>query len=163
MSKAFTRETDDGPEVPVTRRPGSGLPPGATNYLTEGGARRLREELDRLLEAAGSANGDGSAGGGSQDRQRFLRELLRTAVVVKPSTGSVNRVRFGTRVTVRGVEGATATYHIVGVDEADPEQGRISCISPLARALANRCCGEQVRFEVPSGTETSEILSIERG
>src|SRR5215217_3832076 len=49
MSKAFVRESDfdDLPELPP---PSSGLPPGAKNYMTAGGAERLREELNRLLD-----------------------------------------------------------------------------------------------------------------
>src|SRR5438552_6904579 len=50
MSKAFTRESDDLPDVPVVARQPSPLPPGAKNYLTPDGARRLREELDRLVQ-----------------------------------------------------------------------------------------------------------------
>jgi transcription elongation factor GreB len=158
MSKAFTKETDDAPEVTQGRRPGSGLPPGATNYLTTLGARRLRDELDRLTEAV--AEGE-AGGGGTQDRMRYLRELLRTAVVMR-STGPANRVRFGNRVEVRGADGVIVSYRIVGVDEADPEQGEISCISPLARALTNRSRGDQVQFEIPGGTVAFEILSIAR-
>lgn len=158
MSKAFTKETDDAPEAPQGRRPGSGLPPGATNYLTAQGARRFRDELDRLTE---SSAGDGSDGGSKQDRMRYLRELLRTAVVMR-STGPANRVRFGNRIEVRGADGVIVSYRIVGVDEADPEQGEISCISPLARALTNRSRGDQVQLEIPGGTVAFEILSIAR-
>lgn len=160
MSKAFTKETDDAPEAPQGRRPGSGLPPGATNYLTAQGARRFRDELDRLTETSAGGVADGG-GGGAQDRMRYLRELLRTAVVMR-STGPTNRVRFGNRVEVRAADGVIASYHIVGVDEADPEQGEISCISPLARALTNRSRGDQVQLEIPGGTVALEILSIAR-
>ena len=51
MSKAFTRESDDLPDEPVAARQRSPLPPGAKNYVTPQGARRLREELDRLAQA----------------------------------------------------------------------------------------------------------------
>ena len=49
---------------------------------------------------------------------------------------------------------------IVGVDEADPETGRISWISPLARVLLSRRAGDKVRFQSPAGVEELTILKV---
>lgn len=160
VSKAFTKETDDSPEIPASRRPGSGLPPGASNYLTASGARRFREELERLTEGGGSPVGNPAGEHGGPERIRYLRELLGSAVVVRATAGSLTQVRFGARVAVRAGDGRTVSYRIVGVDEAEPDRGEISCISPIARALTNRRVGERIRLETPGGTEEMEILSI---
>lgn len=163
MSKAFTKETDDSPEVLAVRRPGAGLPPGASNYLTAVGARQFREELDQLLEKGATPDEKGTGANGRPERIRYLRELLGSAVVVRPSPGKLNRVCFGAGVSVRVPDGTIVGYRIVGVDEARPERGEISCISPLSRALTNRRVGERIRLETPGGIEDMEILSITGG
>src|SRR6185295_19111098 len=64
MSKAFTREDDNVPDQPAVRRTASALPPGAKNYLTVAGERRLRAELEELLqsERSGKAGETGKSG-----------------------------------------------------------------------------------------------------
>jgi transcription elongation factor GreB len=62
-------------------------------------------------------------------------------------------------VTIDGPEGRE-TFTIVGVDETDFENGRISWLSPVARALMNARVGERVRFNYPCGDEQVEVLSI---
>ena len=99
MSKAFTKE-DDLPDPGTPRRLPSALPPGAKNYITPEGVRRLREELDRLVDkerppaaaaASALATATGSADPGAIDRLQaidarieHLRGSLETAVVVSP-------------------------------------------------------------------------------
>ncbi len=163
------------------------LPAGAANYVTKAGYQRLREEFEQLVKvdrpalvqvvswAAG--NGDRSENGdyiyGKKrlreiDRRiRYLTKRLETAVVVDPQEQeNLTQVFFGATVTIMEYAegGATdeqrATYQIVGVDEADAGVGRISWISPLARALMKAREGDLVRFQSPAGWREIEIGEI---
>ena len=167
MSKAFTRESDDLPDVPVVARQPSPLPPGAKNYVTPDGARRLREELDRLVQverprqAASPDNPEAKRQLHVLDQRiYYLQRSLQSAVVVAPPIVPVAGVRFGASVTVRDRTGVESRYRIVGVDETDIDRGWISWLSPIAKALLNARLGERVRFKIPAGQEDLEILSI---
>jgi transcription elongation factor GreB len=167
MSKAFTRESDDAPDLPATPRR-SALPPGAKNYLTAAGERSMREELERLLNserpALAATNSDAESKTRlSQVDQRILelQQSLQTAVVVPPPSADMpaDRVRFGATVTVRQ-RGVQTRYRIVGVDEADFDRGWVSWLSPIAKALVNTRTGQRVKFKFPSGEEELEIVAV---
>ena len=172
MSKAFTRESDDLPDQPELPRPSSSLPQGAKNYLTPDGARRLREELDRLRtersRIAGETKSEGLSGASPHQRQLqvldqrilHLQESLQSAVVVSPPSSPEDRVRFGATVTVRERNGSESRYRIVGVDETDLDRGWVSWLSPIAKALLNARLGQRVRFKFPSGDTELEIVKI---
>lgn len=166
MSKAFTRESDETPELPIRPRVPSPLPPGTKNYLTADGARRLQAELDRLTQierpklAAIQDDPDVRRRRQSLDRQiQSLHQSLATAVVVPPSPGPWEKVGFGATVTVRRRSGETR-YRIVGIDETDADRGWVSWLSPIAKALLNAKLGQRVRFQFPSGEEELEIAGI---
>ena len=160
---------------------GAALPAGTVNYVTPAGFRALEEELRRLsrverprvveVVAWAAGNGDRSENGdyiyGKRrlreiDRRiRFLRKRLESAQVVDPTQQKArDRVFFGARVTYAGADGAETTVKIVGVDEADLAQGRISWLSPVARALLRAREGDSVAVRTPAGTETLEVLAI---
>jgi len=167
MSKAFTRESDDLPDEPVVTRQRSPLPPGAKNYVTPEGARRLREELDQLVQvdrprqAASPDNPETKRQLQVLDQRiYYLQRSLQSAVVVAPPSMPEAGVRFGASVTVRDRSGGESRYRIVGVDETDIDRGWVSWLSPIAKALLNARLGERVRFKVPSGEEELEIVSI---
>ena len=167
MSKAFTRESDDLPDVPIRSHQPSQLPPGAKNYLTPDGARRLREELDRLTQldrprAAGLLDESESKRQLQMldERIRYLEQSLQTAVVVPRPDAHEDRVRFGATVTVRERSGGESCYRIVGVDETDLDRGWVSWLSPIAKALLNARTGQRVRFRSPSGEQELEIVGI---
>lgn len=167
MSKAFTRESDDAPEESVVARLVPTLPPGAKNYLTPDGARRMREELNRLLEAerpklAAMADKVEAARQAQvfDQRIRHLQQSLQSAVVTGPPAVTEDRVRFGATVTVRELSGAEEQYRIVGVDETDTDRGWVSWLSPIARALLNARRGQKVRLRLPAGDEELEIMGI---
>jgi transcription elongation factor GreB len=63
-------------------------------------------------------------------------------------------------VTVRESDGSETSYRIVGVDETNADENRVSWMSPIAKALLNRKQGERIRFKFPSGEETLEIIEI---
>jgi transcription elongation factor GreB len=166
MSKAFTREENEGPDLPELSRRPSALPAGSTNYMTRAGADRLREELVRLIEVerpkllALSSDPETKRRLAILDQRIFqLEQSLESAQVMSPPD-SGDRVTFGATVTVRYRNGEQHIYRIVGVDEADADRGWISWRSPIARALINAKPGQQVRFESPDGEEIIEILQI---
>lgn len=170
MSKAFTRESDDVPDQPVLRQ-SSALPAGAKNYLTPDGARRFREELERLVQVdrpplAAAPPEDAEAKRqllSLEARVRQLHQSLESAIVVPPPVTPEERarVRFGATVTVRLPSGEVESYRIVGVDETDIDRGWVSWLSPIAKALLDAQHSQRVRFKFPSGEEELEIVRIE--
>ena len=145
----------------------SALAPGAKNYITPAGARKLRDELQQLVEITRPALANSTADPEAKRQlarldQRIaqLEESLRSSEIITPLDSPADSVRFGATVTVRESDGNEATYRIVGVDETDVDRGWISWISPLAKALLNGRRGERIRFKFPSGEETLEILDI---
>lgn len=180
MNKAFVREDDEADEEALS--PALKLPAGVRNYITPHGHARLRDELEHLVKrerpsvveivAWAASNGDRSENGdyiyGKRrlreiDRRiRFLSKRLDFAEVVDPLRQGDNRqVFFGATVTVADLEGeAENTYIIVGVDEADVARGRISWVSPLARALIKSREGDVIRFQSPAGIRELEILEV---
>ena len=180
MNKAFVKneDSDDDEELP----PSLAIPAGARNYITPGGHARLKSELDHLLRTErpqvvevvhwAASNGDRSENGdyiyGKRrlreiDRRiRFLTKRLGIAEVVDPARQqSADQVFFGATVTIGDEQGGEQTYQIVGVDETDFARGRISWISPLARALLKAREGDLVRFQSPAGWREIEVLTIE--
>ena len=167
MSKAFTHEENEGPDIPDLPPLSSALAPGARNYITAAGAQKLRDELQRAVEVtrpslASSSDDPDAKRQLARLGQRImqLEESLQSAEIVVPPDGPAEVVRFGSTVTVRESDGREATYRIVGVDEVDPDRGWVSWLSPIAKTLLNRKRGERIRFKFPSGEETLEILEI---
>lgn len=167
MSRAFVRESDVSPlpELPAQVSP---LPPGAKNYVTPGGAARLREELKRRVEIerpplASAPADDTDAKRELQtldQRIRYLQESLRTAEITPPPTDGADAVRFGATVKVRESDGTESTYRIVGVDEIDLDRNWVSWLSPLARALMNARPGQRVALKAPRGARELEIVDV---
>jgi transcription elongation factor GreB len=181
MSKAFVAESEEA-DADAESAESAALPVGTQNYMTPAGYTRLQAELAYLVKTErprvvsvvswAAGNGDRSENGdyiyGKKrlreiDRRiRFLGKRLESAVVVDPGAReATERVYFGATVTVAEANGVAGTYSIVGIDEADPARGRISWISPLARALLKAEAGDMVRFQAPGGTRELEILAVE--
>lgn len=150
--------------------------------MTAGGYSRLEEELRRLkneerpavikaIEEA-RAHGDLSENAeyhAAKERQSFIEGRLEEieskvsrAVVIDPSTLSGTTVMFGATVTIVDEEtDEESTYQIVGTEEANIKEGRLSIAAPLARALIAKSIGESVDVQAPSGSRSYEILSLE--
>ena len=165
MTRVFTREPDSGTEEIPAFRPQ--LPPGTRNFITRVGADELRQRLTDLLErkqALGTRSIEASATVEADLRklESAIRRLQQTlaSVVVAEIPADQEKVAFGATVTVRHGKGAEAAYQIVGVEEADPERGSISWISPLARTLLLRRAGDTVRFRSPAGDEELAIMKV---
>ncbi len=168
MSKAFTKESDEGPGNEVHAEPKDPLPAGVKNYVTPEGAAALREELLRLEGEPRTKAGADNKGGAAKKRlealerrAQFLRERVANMTVVDPVSQDKDSVHFGATVTVADEEGNEKSYHIVGVDESDPAKGRISWISPIAKALISARVGDVVTLELPDGNAELEILQID--
>ena len=147
MSRAFIKEDVDLPERSGRKRSASGLPPGATNYITARGAKRLRDELQKL-RAANAA----------RERVAELEQILASVHVVDPPDALSNSVTFGATVTVKDKEGATETLTIVGVDELNFERDAVSWISPLGKALLAADMGDWVKLD---NERSAKIVKIE--
>ena len=148
MSRAFIKEDVDPPERSGRKRSSSGLPPGATNYITARGAKRLRDELQKLRAAnVGS------------ERIVELEHILASVHVVDPPDPASNSVGFGATVTVKDEKGLTETFTVVGVDELDLEPDAVSWISPIGKALLAADMGDSIRL---ADGRTAKIVKIER-
>ncbi len=94
-------------------------------------------------------------------RLHFLNDKIERAVVVDPSTLSGHRAVFGATVTFEDEDGNKKTYQIVGEDEVDAANGKISHRSPVGRALLGKQKGDVVTIVRPAGEIEIEILKIE--
>jgi transcription elongation factor GreB len=180
MSKAFSKENDQDDEDQDF--PAPGVPAGLKNYITPAGFKRLKDEALHLLDKErpelvkvihwAASNGDRSENAdyiyGKRrlreiDRRiRFLTKRLDAAVVVDPAAREeTDQVFFGATVTLVDAQGTEKTYSIVGIDETDMSRGRISWISPLAKALIKARDGDTVVVKTPGGDETLEVVGVE--
>ncbi|OZI34170.1 transcription elongation factor GreB [Bordetella genomosp. 10] len=179
MNKAFVKESDqdDDEDIPQAQA----LPPGTRNYITPQGYARLRDELAHLMTVErpavvqvvswAASNGDRSENGDYlygkkrlreiDRRMRFLTRRLDIAEVVDPALQpNRDQVFFGATVLYLDKGGDEHEVSIVGVDEAEPLAGKISWISPVARALIKAREGDTVTLRTPGGVETLEILEV---
>ena len=176
MSKAFLREDDSEDTVPPPAAEPSAPP---RNYITPAGFARLAAERKQLVEverpqvvrtvAWAAANGDRSENGDYlygkkrlreiDRRVRFLIKRLESAEVVHSAGRDTDQVFFGATVKVRS-KADVREITIVGVDEVDPAHGRVSWVSPIARALIKAREGDTITFRAPGGEERLEILEV---
>lgn len=168
MSSAFIDEDSEHleelPEIPQSKNPG---------YITPKGLRMLNIELGRLHHEARPPLIDLVERGGTnaaaseielarvEQRIRYLEGRIARSIIVDPSAAAPDRVHFGSAVTVRDHNGETTRYEIVGEDETDPEHDRVSCFSPLAKALMTRRVGETAVWRRPIGDLELTIVSID--
>ena len=182
VNKAFVKERDGDDEDDDELVPTLRLPAGSKNYMTRRGYDALRVELDQLVRierpqmvetvawAAGSGdrseNGDyiyGKKRLREIDRRiRFLIKRVESAEVVDPERQQgLEQVFFGATVSFCDLDTEEEqTWQIVGVDEADAAHGRISWISPLARAVLKAKVGDVVRFQSPAGMREIEVVDV---
>jgi transcription elongation factor GreA len=153
--------------------------PEAT-YLTQEGLQRLKEELEQLtgprrrdlakrLRSA-IQMGDLSENADyhkAKEDQAFLEGriqeieyLLRNAVIIEKNTAA-DVAGLGNHITIQEGDSPAETYHLVGAQEADPRNGRISNESPIGRALAQHKVGDVVEVDAPGGRLRFTILRIE--
>lgn len=177
MSKAFTKESDDEVELEEPEA----LPAGIKNYMTPTGFMTLQEELRHLqrderpkvveIVSWAAGNGDRSENGDYlygkkrlreiDRRSRYLTKRLESAEVVDPALQkNLQQVFFGATVTYVDDAEQEHTVKLVGVDEAELARGKISWISPVAKALLKSRVGDNVIIRTPAGAKTIEVLKI---
>jgi transcription elongation factor GreA len=99
-----------------------------------------------------------------EGRVRELEDKMSRAEVIDVSKLSGTQVKFGATVTVADEEtDEENTYQLVGTDEADIAEGRLSITSPLARALIGKEIGDSAQVTTPAGPKTYEIVSVSFG
>ena len=167
MSKGFTK--DDATDEPLVVPPRAPLPQGTTNYVTPRGLGLLRSELDELTAAR--ARAQAAAAGGDTDAAREATVLatrigeleirIASAVLVDAPAEPRDKARFGATVRVVGEDGAERRYRIVGVDEANVQEGLVAFVSPLAKALLGKAAGDVAVVRSPKGEEELEVVSVE--
>jgi transcription elongation factor GreA len=149
--------------------------------MTPEGQARLREEMKRLKEIdlpqvvkdIGTAREHGDLSENAEyhaakERQgmivariSFIEQTLSRAEVIDPSKLSGSKVQFGARVKLVNLDSdKEELFQIVGPEEADLKQNRISVASPLARGLLGREVGDEVKIQMPAGPRKYEILEI---
>jgi transcription elongation factor GreB len=154
--------------------------PGGKFYMTPLGHERLRKELTerraerhRVVEivAWAASNGDRSENADYKEGKRRLREIdrrlrfldrrLAFAEIVDPAAQTQrDRVFFGATVTYGTERDEERTVTIVGVDEADMAESKVSIGSPIALALLRARVGDEVKVRTPRGIETVEVLAV---
>jgi transcription elongation factor GreB len=176
MSKAFVKEEGDAAQddAPAPKPPAAGK-----NYITPAGYARLKAELKQLVElerpevvktvAWAASLGDRSENADYiygkrrlreiDRRVRFLIKRLESAQVVHSAGRDTDQVFFGATVKIRSAT-QTKEITIVGVDEVDPARGRVSWVSPIAKALLKAREGDTVTLRSPAGEEQLEILEV---
>jgi transcription elongation factor GreB len=151
------------------------------NYMTPQGYARLKAELTHLLDAErpelvkviawAASNGDRSENGDYIYGKKRLREIdrrihfltkrLDNAVVVNPAErGDTDQIFFGATVMYENAAGEERTVSIVGMDEVDPQRGRVSWISPIAKALLRRHAGDTITLATPGGIEKITVTDV---
>jgi transcription elongation factor GreB len=154
--------------------------PPSSGYITPEGARRLREELDQLWTVErprvtqevsdAAALGDRSENAeyiyGKRrlreiDRRiRFLAKRLDALTVVEPTERGDGKVYFGAWVSLEDEDGGEVEYRLVGPDEADAKERRVSIDAPLGRALLGRSDGDEITVMRPKGAATFTIVGV---
>jgi transcription elongation factor GreB len=180
MNKAFVKEsTDENDDDLDTAQPD--VPAGTKNYMTPAGYRRMRNELLHLIDedrpevvklvSWAASNGDRSENGdyiyGKRrlreiDRRiRFLTKRIDLAEIVNSSRQeNTDQVFFGATVEYATEDGETHEVTIVGVDEVNLDEGHVSWISPIARALLKAKIGDQVTLHTPAGPQAIDVLDV---
>ncbi|WP_299396527.1 GreA/GreB family elongation factor [Pelagibius sp.] len=165
MSRAFVKEDDAGaPEervdLPISAHP---------NFVTPAGLAMLRERLAVYeAERAKLKTQDDDLAAQAhlprvEQEVRYWEERLRSAIPVDLAEQPRDSVAFGAVVTVEDAAGARHDYQIVGEDEAEPQAGKVSYVSPLARALDGAAVGDLITWKRPAGDQELEVVAIEYG
>ena len=154
MSRAFVKESEDaGSELELPERSVS----THRNLVTRNGLELIEAEVRRLEDelAAARAADDKPTIARCQRDLRYWNQRRASAEVVPPPTRR-DKVRFGSTVTIRLDDGTERTLRIVGEDEANPAEGLIAYVAPVAAQMIGAGVGERV----DSGGVEGDIVAI---
>lgn len=155
--------------------------PKGSTYITAEGYKKLKDELTQLWKIErpqvtqtvheAAKNGDRSENGDYiygkrrlreiDSRVRFLTKRLEALTVVDRLPDDKNKVFFGAWVTLEDDDGNEKTYRIVGPDEFDIGQQKLSMDSPLAKAMLGKRIDDEIVLKKPEGVEIFYIVKIE--
>jgi len=163
MSRAFVKENDlEHAGIDIPERPLSDAP----NYVTPRGLSLLNQTIDDLeikREALIIKKDDPMVRqkiAVIERDMRYFAARIESAILTNPKEEDPTHVLFGAKVTVEDEEGTSLTFEIVGEDEANIYEGRVSYISPLAEALLGGAVGDEVVWEKPMGDSYLTIQKI---
>ncbi len=163
MSRAFVKENDlehagiDIPERPLSDEP---------NYVTPNGLKLLNAQIDALekeREVLKQKKDDPIVKQKISVIERDMRYYaarIESAILTSPKDEDHGVVLFGAKVTVEDEDGKVTTYEIVGEDEANIHENKVSYLSPLAEALIGSKVGDEVVWEKPTALTYLSILDI---
>ena len=163
MSRAFVKENDlEHAGIDIPERPLSDAP----NYVTPRGLKLLNQTIDDLEKEREVLNEKKDDPMVKQKiavinrDMRYFAARIESAILTSPQEEDPSRVLFGVKVTVEDGEGELFTFEIVGEDEANIHEGRVSYLSPLAEALLGAAVGDEVVWEKPVGDTHLTIQKI---
>jgi transcription elongation GreA/GreB family factor len=153
MNKAFVNDDDEG-QIDVL--PDREIPPHPNLVTADGLAQieRMQAELSKQLAAAEEGEDANAVAHIARDLRYWTARRSNAELVAAPKDKT--KVAFGLRVSIKRDDGRTQSFRIVGLDEADPEQGTLSYISPMAKALMGKVIGDVVHV----GQGDAEITAI---
>jgi len=154
-----------------------------STYITPEGEQRLRAELHQLWKVErpvvtnavheAAKNGDRSENGDYiygkrrlreiDSRVRFLNKRLGELKVIDQIPADTGKIYFGARVSLEDEAGMEQHWRIVGPDEFDLQQGRLSMDSPMARALLGKRLDDEIRVQSPAGEKVYYVTDIRYG
>ncbi len=164
MSRAFVKESDES--LPADELPERPLAPHP-NSVTPAGLVALRDRLHELQIQRDALKAQTDDDPLARQRRleaerdlRYVNAQIERAIVVDPAQQPRDEAHIGAQVTIRDDGGREQTFAIVGDDEADLAQGKISWASPLAKALNGARVGDTVTWRRPDGAVEVEVAAI---
>jgi transcription elongation GreA/GreB family factor len=163
VSRAFVKEGDGEdalPDLPLSPHP---------NYTTSAGREAMATRLQRVQaglsaaladQAAGRVPPDGLSAAHWRREVRWAEARLGSAIVVPSPVATPQRVTFGVTVELEDEDGRAWHFRLVGEDEADPERGKLSWVSPLAKALLGASPGDEVPWPRPGGVVMATVVAL---
>lgn len=156
---------------------------GTMSYITEDGLKKLKEELDNLVNierpsiskqiAEARDKGDLSenaeydaakeAQGMLEMRISKLKDLIANSRIIDESKIDITKIQIYNKVKIKNKKNnASMIYTLVSESEANVKQGKISINTPIAKGLLGKKVGDEVEIQVPSGTQHFEVIEISR-
>ena len=162
MSRAFVKENDlEHAGIDIPERPVSQLP----NYVTPNGHKQLKETIHLIEKEIKSIKELEDSPETKQNKMKLERDLryyfkrLETAILIEKYEGN-DKVLFGAHVTLVDANNESYIFQIVGEDEADIKQNKLSYVSPLAKELIGSSIGDEVIWKRADGNRVVFIDSI---
>jgi transcription elongation GreA/GreB family factor len=162
MSRAFVKENDlEHAGIDIPERPVSQLP----NYVTPNGYKQLKEKIQLIETEIKSIKELEDSPENKQNKMKLERDLryylkrIEKAILIDKHEDN-NKILFGANVILVDENNVTYKFQIVGEDEADIKQNKLSYVSPLAKELIGSSIGDEVIWKRADGNRVVFIDSI---